>query len=96
MNSNNKTANNTSLTATTLATAISDSTGPNSTAATSDPESSLSVSTLSPSTTPSMDYGQADSIEYAAPMYYPGYYDESGMLVIREYFIMFTKYCINN
>ena len=52
-----------------------------STITTSDPDSS--VSTLSPATTPSIDFGQMDSLEYA-PMCYPGYYDDNGMLVIRK------------
>lgn len=71
---NNKTAFNLSATV--------NSTAASSTTTTSDPDSS--VSTLSPATTPSMDYGQMESMEYP-PMYYPGYYDENGMLVIREY-----------
>ncbi|KAG5677895.1 hypothetical protein PVAND_007612 [Polypedilum vanderplanki] len=80
MNSN-KTANNNNNN-----TSIIDSTGPNSTS-NSDPESSLSVSTLSPATTPSMDYCQMDSQDFTAttPIYYPGYYDESGMLVFPMY-----------
>jgi len=74
---NNKTASNLSATVNST-----ESTAASSTITTSDPDSS--VSTLSPATTPSMEYGgQADSLEYA-PMYYPGYYDENGMLVIRE------------
>ena len=80
---NNKTGNNNTSTG---ASATDSSTAPNSTIATtttnSDPDSS--VSTLSPATTPSMDYGQADGMEYAPPVYYPGYYDENGMLVIRK------------
>jgi hypothetical protein len=74
---NNKTASNLSATVNST-----ESTAASSTITTSDPDSS--VSTLSPATTPSMDYGQVDSMEYA-PMYYPGYYDENGMLVIREF-----------
>lgn len=73
---NNKTASNLSATVNST-----ESTAASSTITTSDPDSS--VSTLSPATTPSMDYGQMDSMEYA-PMYYPGYYDENGMLVIRK------------
>ena len=66
-----------------------DSTAPNSTITNSDQESNVSVSTLSPATTPSMDYGQqqVDGMDYAAPLYYPGYYDENGILVIREYLL---------
>lgn len=74
---NNKTATNLSATVNST-----ESTAASSTITTSDPDSS--VSTLSPATTPSMDYGQMDSMEYP-PMYYPGYYDENGLLVIREY-----------
>jgi hypothetical protein len=73
---NNKTVSNLSATVNST-----ESTAASSTIATSDPDSS--VSTLSPATTPSCDYGQMDSMEYA-PMYYPGYYDENGMLVIRK------------
>lgn len=73
---NNKTASNLSATVNSA-----DSTAASSTITTSDPDSS--VSTLSPATTPSMDYGQLDSMEYP-PMYYPGYYDENGLLVIRK------------
>lgn len=73
---NNKTATNLSATVNST-----ESTAASSTITTSDPDSS--VSTLSPATTPSMDFGQVDSLDYA-PMYYPGYYDENGMLVIRE------------
>lgn len=74
---NNKTASNLSATVNST-----ESTAASSTITTSDPDSS--VSTLSPATTPSMDFGQVDSMDYA-PMYYPGYYDENGMLVIRKY-----------
>lgn len=77
---NNKTANNLSATVNS-----SESTAASSTITTSDPDSS--VSTLSPATTPSMDYGQADSMDFGQ-MYYPGYYDENGMLVIRKHFLM--------
>lgn len=73
---NNKTATNLSA-----AVNSSESTAASSTITTSDPDSS--VSTLSPATTPSMDYGQADAMDYGQ-MYYPGYYDENGMLVIRK------------
>lgn len=59
-----------------------DSTAASSTITNSDPDSS--VSTLSPATTPSMDYGgQSDAMDLS-PMYYPGYYDESGMLMFRK------------
>lgn len=75
---NNKTATNLSATGNSA-----ESTAASSTITTSDPDSS--VSTLSPATTPSMDFGQVDSMEYGAPMYYPGYYDENGMLVIRKF-----------
>jgi hypothetical protein len=72
-------------TAYTTSSSVVESTAPNSSSATtttnSDPDSS--VSTLSPATTPSMDYN-ADPVEYA-PIYYPGYYDENGMLVIRKF-----------
>lgn len=61
-----------------------DSTAPNSTATNSDPESS--VSTLSPATTPSMDFAQQDPLDYAPPMFYSGYYDENGLLVIRKFY----------
>jgi hypothetical protein len=81
MNSNNNNKTATNLSATVNST---ESTAASSTITTSDPDSS--VSTLSPATTPSMDYGQMDSMEYPPPMYYPGYYDENGMLVIREYY----------
>lgn len=74
---NNKTANHLSATGNSI-----ESTAASSTITTSDPDSS--VSTLSPATTPSMDYGQADSMDFGQ-MYYPGYYDENGMLVIREF-----------
>lgn len=73
---NNKTATNLSATVNSA-----ESTAASSTITTSDPDSS--VSTLSPATTPSMDYGQVDGMDYG-PMYYPGYYDENGMLVIRK------------
>ena len=76
MNSN-KTVSNLSATINST-----ESTAASSTITTSDPDSS--VSTLSPATTPSMDYGQLDSMDYT-PMYYPGYYDENGMLMIREF-----------
>lgn len=77
-----KTANSTTAPmASTSSTVHGDSTAPSSTATNSDPDSS--VSTLSPATTPSMDYAHQDSMEYA-PVYYPGYYDENGMLVIRK------------
>lgn len=72
----NKVASNLSA-----ATNSNESTAASSTITTSDPDSS--VSTLSPATTPSMDFGQMDSLEYA-PMCYPGYYDDNGMLVIRK------------
>lgn len=81
---NSKTANFTLSSNATASSSIvngTDSTAPNSTATNSDPESS--VSTLSPATTPSMDYAQQDSMEYA-PVYYPGYCDENGMFVIRK------------
>lgn len=82
-----KTANSSTLSTTvpmasTSSTLNGESTAPSSTATNSDPDSS--VSTLSPATTPSMDYAHQDSMEYA-PVYYPGYYDENGMLVIRKY-----------
>ena len=73
---NNKTVTNLSATVNSV-----ESTAASSTITTSDPDSS--VSTLSPATTPSMDFAQTD-LDYA-PMYYPGYYDENGMLVIRKY-----------
>lgn len=74
---NNKTATNLSANGNSA-----ESTAASSTITTSDPDSS--VSTLSPATTPSMDFGQVDSMDYA-PMYYPGYYAENGMLVIRKF-----------
>ncbi|CRL03240.1 CLUMA_CG016478, isoform A [Clunio marinus] len=74
---NNKTASNLSATVNST-----ESTAASSTITTSDPDSS--VSTLSPATTPSMDYGNMDPMEYA-PMYYSGYYDENGLLVIPMY-----------
>lgn len=70
--------------ATTSSTLNGESTAPNSTATTTNSDPDSSVSTLSPATTPSMDYGNQDPMEYA-PVYYPGYYDENGMLVIREF-----------
>lgn len=91
MNSNNNSSTTTNNNKTVSPPLISttDSTAPNSTATTtnSDQESNVSVSsTLSPATTPSMDYGQqVDGMEYTAPVYYPGYYyDENGILVIRK------------
>lgn len=84
----NKTANNLSATVNSM-----DSTTTSSTITTSDPDSS--VSTLSPATTPSMDYGHMDSVDYS-PMYYPGYYDENGMLVIREYHKMISQRLFNS
>jgi hypothetical protein len=89
-NNNNKTASPLSTTpininniSTSPLVNSTESTAASSTITTSDPDSS--VSTLSPATTPSMDYGNMDSMEFA-PMYYPGYYDESGMLMIRKLF----------
>jgi len=33
-----------------------------------------------------MDFGQVDGMDFPAqPMYYPGYYDENGMFVIRKF-----------
>lgn len=83
---NPKTANSTLTSAAMASTTTNgvDSTAPNSTATNSDPDSANSVSTLSPATTPSMDYAQQDSMEFAQPMFYSGYYDESGTFVIRE------------
>jgi hypothetical protein len=34
-----------------------------------------------------MDYAQQDSMEYAPPMFYSGYYDESGTFVIRKFIL---------
>jgi hypothetical protein len=75
---NSKTANSPMMA---TSSSIGESTAPNSATTTttnSDPDSS-------PATTPSMEYAaqQQDSMEFA-PVYYPGYYDENGMLVIRK------------
>jgi hypothetical protein len=78
MNSNKSTTATTPMNASTTV----DSTAPNSTVTTNSDQDS-SVSTLSPATTPSMDYGQVDPMEMA-PVYYPGFYDENGMFVFRK------------
>ncbi|XP_070499740.1 putative uncharacterized protein DDB_G0282499 isoform X2 [Chironomus tepperi] len=78
---NNKTVSQPAVVSTTT-----DSTAPNSSITTTNSDQESSVSTLSPSTTPSMDYGQIDGMDYTAPLYYPSYYyDENGILVIPMY-----------
>lgn len=72
-----------------------ESTAPNSTATTTNSsDHDSSVSTLSPATTPSMDYGNQEPLEYA-PVFYPGFYDENGMLLIRKLREFQLKNCSN-
>lgn len=68
---------------------------------TSDPDSST-ISTLSPATTPSiMESGtngtypvSPDLMDYPG-IYYPGYYDENGVLVVNRKFEFFKKKLLN-
>lgn len=78
---NSKTAN--SISPTTMMVANSNSLGESSTAPSIATTTTNSDPDSSPATTPSMEYAAQDSMEYA-PVYYPGYYDENGMLVIRK------------
>lgn len=83
---NNKTVSQPATGAVVSSTSITtDSTAPNSSITTTNSDQESSVSTLSPATTPSMDYGQIDGMDFNTPLYYPSYYyDENGILVIRK------------
>lgn len=85
----NKTVSTTTTTATNPPLTTSNSVETAASSSATDPDSS--VSTLSPATTPSMEFGgnQADQIDPYGQMYYPGLpgynFDDSGMLVTMSY-----------